>query len=117
MAEAALATDLLHEAKRIAAGVDRLFEDAFTPFYSGRDGGGATTGQTGVQSLPVTIWETDDGFHAALVVPLIAAVIGVAVTVSGLRSRRSTSSDVRAGCGASPALEEEGEALTSACSV
>ena len=49
--------------------VDRLFEQAFAPFYSGRDGGGAGTGQTGVQSLPVTIWETDDAFHAALMAP------------------------------------------------
>jgi HSP20 family protein len=49
--------------------VDRLFEDAFAPFYGGRDGGGAGTGHTGVQSLPVTIWETDDAFHAALMAP------------------------------------------------
>src|SRR5438552_3311622 len=48
--------------------VDRLFDEAFTPFYAGRDGGGGTS-QTGVQSLPVTIWETDDAFHAALMAP------------------------------------------------
>lgn len=52
--------------------VDRLFEEAFAPFYSGRDGGAAGTGQTGVQSLPVTIWETDDAFHAALMAPGLA---------------------------------------------
>jgi HSP20 family protein len=49
--------------------VDRLFEEAFAPFYSGRDSGNAGTGQTGVQSLPVTIWETEDAFHAALMAP------------------------------------------------
>jgi HSP20 family protein len=52
--------------------VDRLFEEAFAPFYSGRDSGAAGTGQTGVQSLPVTIWETDDAFHAALMAPGLA---------------------------------------------
>ena len=52
--------------------VDRLFEEAFAPFYGGRDGGAAGTGQTGVQSLPVTIWETDDAFHAALMAPGLA---------------------------------------------
>ena len=52
--------------------VDRLFEEAFAPFYGGRDGGAAGTGHTGVQSLPVTIWETDDAFHAALMAPGLA---------------------------------------------
>lgn len=52
--------------------VDRLFEEAFAPFYGGRDGSAAGTGQTGVQSLPVTIWETDDAFHAALMAPGLA---------------------------------------------
>jgi len=49
--------------------VDRLFEEAFAPFYGGRDGGGSGTGQTGVQTLPVTIWETGDAFHAAIMAP------------------------------------------------
>jgi HSP20 family molecular chaperone IbpA len=49
--------------------VDRLFEEAFAPFYSGRDGGANGSGQTGVQSLPVTVWETADAFHAALMAP------------------------------------------------
>jgi HSP20 family protein len=49
--------------------VDRLFDEAFAPFYGGRDGGGSGTGQTGVQTLPVTIWETDDAFQAALMAP------------------------------------------------
>src|SRR3981189_1601551 len=49
--------------------VDRLFEEAFAPFYGGRDGGGNAGGPTGVQTLPVTIWETDDAFHAALMAP------------------------------------------------
>jgi len=49
--------------------VDRLFEEAFAPFYGGRDGGAGGSGQTGVQTLPVTIWETPDAFHAALMAP------------------------------------------------
>jgi HSP20 family protein len=53
----------------VTRAVDRLFEEAFAPFYSGRDGGTSGTGQTGMQSLPVTIWETDNAFHAALMAP------------------------------------------------
>jgi HSP20 family protein len=50
--------------------VDRLFEEAFAPFYGGREGGNTGTSQTtGVQSLPVTIWETNDAFQAALMAP------------------------------------------------
>ena len=56
-------------ANPMSRAVDRLFEEAFAPFYSGRDGGNAGTGQTGVQSLPVTIWETPEAFHAALMAP------------------------------------------------
>jgi HSP20 family protein len=48
--------------------VDRMFEEAFGPFYSGRDVG-SVSAQTGVQSLPVTIWETNDAFHAAIMAP------------------------------------------------
>jgi HSP20 family protein len=48
---------------------DRLFEDAFTPFYGGRDGGGTAGEQVGVQTLPVSIWETQDAFQAALMAP------------------------------------------------
>jgi HSP20 family protein len=49
--------------------VDRLFEHAFAPFFAGRDGGADSSGQTGVQTLPVTIWETGDALHAALMAP------------------------------------------------
>jgi len=52
--------------------VDRLFEDTYAPFYtgySGREGAGSTGGQPGVQTLPVTIWESNDGFHAAIMAP------------------------------------------------
>ena|SRR5437868_4031103 len=43
--------------------VDRLFDETFAPFYGGREG------DAGTQSLPVTIWETDDGFYAAFLAP------------------------------------------------
>src|SRR3979411_1911288 len=49
--------------------VDRFGQEAFPSFYGGRDGGAESSGQTGVQSLPVTIWETGDAFHAALMAP------------------------------------------------
>jgi HSP20 family protein len=49
--------------------VDRLFEEAFAPFYGGRDAAGNGSGHTGVQTLPVTIWETDEAFQAALMAP------------------------------------------------
>jgi HSP20 family protein len=49
--------------------VDHMFDEAFARFYEGRDGGATGTGQTGVQSPPVTIWETDDAFYAALLAP------------------------------------------------
>jgi HSP20 family protein len=48
---------------------DRLFEESFAPFYNGRDGGGTTGEQVGVQTIPVTIWETQDAFQAALMAP------------------------------------------------
>jgi HSP20 family molecular chaperone IbpA len=47
--------------------VDRMFEQAFTPFYTGSQSGNG--GSTGFQSLPANIWETNDAFHAALMAP------------------------------------------------
>ena len=46
--------------------IDRLFEQAFTPFTTG---GSADGGSTGYQSLPVNVWETEDGYYAALMAP------------------------------------------------
>ena len=42
--------------------VDRVFDDAFA-----RDGG--QTGSAGFQSLPVNVWETAEGYQAALLAP------------------------------------------------
>jgi HSP20 family molecular chaperone IbpA len=46
--------------------VDRVFDDAFT-----RDAaqGGQGNGSAGFQSLPVNVWETPEGYHAALLAP------------------------------------------------
>jgi HSP20 family protein len=45
--------------------LDRLFEQSFVHFTAaGPDGG-----STGFQSLPVNVWETEDGYHAALMAP------------------------------------------------
>ncbi|MBV9329751.1 MAG: Hsp20/alpha crystallin family protein [Chloroflexi bacterium] len=45
---------------------DRMLEQAFAPYSST---GTANGGSTGYQSLPVNIWETDDGYSAALLAP------------------------------------------------
>ena len=47
--------------------VDRMFEQAFAPFYTNWQQGNG--GSTGFQSLPVNIWETNDAYHAALMAP------------------------------------------------
>ena len=46
---------------------DRVFEDAFGPVYSAAQGGG--NGSAGFQSLPVNVWETQEGYHASLLAP------------------------------------------------
>ena len=46
--------------------LDRWFEQSFAPFTSA---GAAEGGSTGFQSLPVNVWETEDGYHAALMAP------------------------------------------------
>jgi HSP20 family protein len=43
--------------------VDRVFDDAFA-----RENGGSN-GSAGFQSLPVNVWETPDGYQAALLAP------------------------------------------------
>jgi HSP20 family molecular chaperone IbpA len=56
--------------------VDRLFEQAFAPYYGSAQNGGST----GFQSLPVNVWETAEGYHAALMAPgLDEASINVTV--------------------------------------
>ena len=56
--------------------VDRAFEDAFGPVYSAQQGNGSA----GFQSLPVNVWETTEGYHAALLAPgLDEASINVTV--------------------------------------
>ncbi len=50
----------------LSQAVDRLFDQAFTPFYAGA---GSDGGSTGFQTLPVNVWETPDAFHAALMAP------------------------------------------------
>src|ERR687886_693534 len=45
--------------------VDRFFDQAFGPAYMAAGDGGTT----GFQSLPVNVWETGDGYHAALLPP------------------------------------------------
>jgi HSP20 family protein len=52
----------------ISHAVDRLFDQAFAPLYAGSAANG-NGGTTGFQSLPVNIWETNDGYNAALLAP------------------------------------------------
>ncbi len=44
--------------------VDRVFDDALA-----RDGAQTPNGSAGYQSLPVNVWETPDGYQAALLAP------------------------------------------------
>jgi HSP20 family protein len=44
--------------------VDRVFDEAFA-----REGGTTGSGSAGFQSLPVNVWETPDGYQAALLAP------------------------------------------------
>jgi HSP20 family protein len=46
--------------------VDGLYEQAFTPVTSGNPSDG---GSTGFQSMPVSVWETDDAYLATLMAP------------------------------------------------
>jgi HSP20 family protein len=46
--------------------IDRMFEQTFVPYGTA---GLADGGSTGFQSLPVNVWETDDGYHVALLAP------------------------------------------------
>lgn len=48
--------------------VDRMFEQAFNPSYGTGNGNG---GSTGWQSLPVNVWESGEGYHAAILAPAL----------------------------------------------
>jgi HSP20 family molecular chaperone IbpA len=45
--------------------VDRMFDEAFSSMQQA----GAGNGSAGFQSLPVNVWETQDGYQAALLAP------------------------------------------------
>jgi len=45
--------------------VDRVFDEAFGPTYHQTNG----NGQAGFQSMPVNVWETAEGYQAALLAP------------------------------------------------
>ncbi|HEY3060298.1 MAG TPA: Hsp20/alpha crystallin family protein [Chloroflexota bacterium] len=47
--------------------VDRVFDEAFGPMYQQTNGAGGQA--AGFQSLPVNVWETPDGYQAALLAP------------------------------------------------
>jgi HSP20 family protein len=46
--------------------IDQMFEQTFVPYGKA---GLADGGSTGFQSLPVNVWESDDGYHVALLAP------------------------------------------------
>jgi HSP20 family protein len=46
--------------------VDRMFDQAFAPFYANTPADG---GAIGMQSLPVNIWETNDAYQATAMAP------------------------------------------------
>jgi HSP20 family protein len=46
--------------------ISQMFEQTFVPYgTAGPDDGGST----GFKSLPVNVWETEDGYHVALLAP------------------------------------------------
>ncbi len=45
--------------------VDRVFDEAFGPQYAASNGDGSA----GFQTLPVNVWETNEGYQAALMAP------------------------------------------------
>ena len=54
----------LHTNTPLRQWVDRVFDDAFA-----RDGAPVQNGSAGFQSLPVNVWETTEGYQAALLAP------------------------------------------------
>ena len=54
----------LHTNTPLRQWVDRVFDDAFA-----RDGAPVQNGSAGFQSLPVNVWETSEGYQAALLAP------------------------------------------------
>lgn len=54
----------LHTNTPLRQWVDRVFDDAFA-----RDAAQTQNGSAGYQSLPVNVWETPDGYQAALLAP------------------------------------------------
>ena len=50
-------------------GIGRLWRDIDQLFADALAGRAADGGATGVQSLPVNVWETPDGYQAALMAP------------------------------------------------
>ena len=53
----------------LAESVDRLFERAFGPAYTGMNGGSTGGASTDFRSLPVNVWETDEAYQAAFLAP------------------------------------------------
>jgi HSP20 family protein len=56
----------LHTNTPLRQWVDRVFDDAFA-----REGAQVQNGSAGYQSLPVNVWETPDGYQAALLAPAL----------------------------------------------
>jgi HSP20 family protein len=58
--------------------VERQFLEALEPYFATDSGSAANGGTTGVQSLPVNVWETADGYGATFLAPgLVAESINV----------------------------------------
>jgi HSP20 family protein len=49
--------------------VDRLFRETLAPYVANVTDSVANGGSTGVQSLPLTVWETAEGYEAVVPVP------------------------------------------------
>ncbi len=54
---------------RNTTGVDRLFNAAFAPYFASGTVSAANGGGTGIETLPINVWETPEGYGADLLAP------------------------------------------------
>jgi len=54
---------------RNTTAVDRLFTAAFAPYFAGGPVSAANGGSTGIETLPMNVWETTEGYGADLLAP------------------------------------------------
>jgi hypothetical protein len=56
----------LWRTRPFSTAVEHLFREAFTPYVAGSGSTPTSSGTTAFESLPLTMWETADGYVAAV---------------------------------------------------